>query len=272
MLGQTVVVLSILAALFLAQEGSAPVQVDLASKGWYLGTRPIARGDRLSAVAELTAKEAGDLMLECGTGGVILYTCSRVPCRVPACSTEVKGAEVRRLDAGGAPRDLLTRMLPSLIRREPKAPETLGVRGGGSVNDAVLFESGGSLHLGPALRRVLDGRYCFRLKKLPANDSGRTFTLQWDRSVEAEGLVQAAGLTHGVYTLEMGQECVFDDPDRTPVWVVITGQADFARVDGEWKSYAAWLRQLEAGGTTPAAVATLRRAVLSSLGDAVEKP
>jgi hypothetical protein len=266
--------------LFLAQGASAPIRVDLATKGWYLGTRPIARGDALSAIAELTAKEPGDLMLECGSAGVVLYTCAHASCTVPACSTHVEGVAVRRLDTGGSPRDvtsfpMLSGMFASLHRRQPKAPDTLGVRGGGGVNDAVVFESAGTLHLGPALRRVLEGRHCFRLMRLPAAGPAQTFTLDWDRAVESEGLAQIPNLVPGAYSLEMSRAnalCEFGDPDSPPAWLVVTSHADFARIGGQWQSYAAWLRELEQSGASPAVVIAMRRAILSSLGDAVEKP
>jgi hypothetical protein len=41
-------------------------------------------------------------------------------------------------------------MLTSFLRREPKAPETLGVRTGGNPNDAVVQRSGDEVDSAPA--------------------------------------------------------------------------------------------------------------------------
>jgi hypothetical protein len=266
--------------LLLAQDTATPIRVDLSTGGWTLGTRPIVSGNKLSALAALTAKEPGDLMLECGSAGAILYTCAHVPCTVPACSTHVDGVAVRRLDTGAAPRDLtsfstLSGMFTSLRKRDPKSPDTLGVRGGGGVNDAVVFTNAGALHLAPALRRVLEGRHCFRLTRVPPAGPPRTFTLDWDRTVESEGLAQVPNLAPGAYSLEISRanaSCEFNDPDSAPAWLVITTQADFARTGEQWKNYTAWLRELEQSGASPAVLLTVRRAILSSLSDTVEKP
>jgi hypothetical protein len=198
---------------------------------------------------------------------------------VRACARKIDGIAVQRVDpdarnGAGAPASLGDLLL-ALFRRERKSPETLGVRAGGNPNDAVVARNGDEVDFARALNRVLEGRSCFRLARLPAGavGAGATFMLDWDRERAGSGRARLAGLLPGAYTLEKGtpaaaDRCVF--ADAVPAWVLIVPQGDWSRIDAEWKTYAPWLRQLEVEGATPDVVSTVRRAVLSSLADTVE--
>lgn len=261
-----------LASVSFAAEGIRVVRAD---EGWSLGARQLKPGDPLAATAELKGTPATPLILDCGKSGWLSYSCSREQCRVPVCSTQVEGVAVQRVDvhaAGAETSSSLGDMLAALLKRDRRAPQTLGVRSGGNPNDAIVLASGNAVHWGPALTRVLEGRYCFRLASLPAGGAARTFTLEWDRATDREGIAPMPNLPPGVYSLEKGKsDCRFDDPDSAAAWVLVAPDADFGRVDAQWKAYAASIRQLEQSGTSPAVLSTVRHAVLSALGDSIEK-
>jgi hypothetical protein len=150
-------------------------------------------------------------------------------------------------------------------------------RAGGSPSDAVLLQDAKGVHWGPALIRVLEGRYCFRVTSLPAGNSAptvRTFTIEWDRDVDAEGAVTVVGLTPGSYWLEKGKpsstSCIVDQ-DATPAWVLITAATNFARANTDWKQGQSFLNSLE-GDLGLSASTTLRRALLSSIEDSLSRP
>jgi hypothetical protein len=270
----------LLIALTAATAQDQPIRVISDAPGWFLGQRQTVRGDRLASSAEIAGRNANDLILDCGSAGWIAYTCKKAPCRVQACARSAEGVSIQRVDpdarnGAGAPASLGA-MLASFLRREPKSPETLGVRAGGNPNDAVLARNGDEVDFAPALTRVLEGRSCFRMSRLPAGaaGTGATFIVDWDREKNNTGRARVAGLQPGAYTLQKGTpaaqgRCVFDDP-AAPAWIVLVPQGDWARIDAQWKSYTPWFRQLETSGSTPDVVATVRRAVLSSLADSVE--
>jgi hypothetical protein len=270
---------AIASSAVLAQD-ARPVRVISETPGWFVHDRQAVRGDRLPAKEEITGRTKTDLILDCGEAGWIAYTCKQAPCSVRACVPAADGVSVQRVDpdarnGAGAPASLGT-MLASFFRRAPKSPETLGVRGGGNPNDAVVARNGDEVDFAPALNRVLEGRYCFQVSQLPAASAApaAAFTLDWDRERKDSGRARVAGIRPGAYTLRKGtpagpDRCVFED-DAAPAWVVIAPQNDWSRLDAQWKSYGAWFRQLETSGAAPGVVATVRRAVLSSLADTVE--
>jgi hypothetical protein len=266
---------AVLLACLLGQQ-PAP-RVISAAKGWSIGTTPVNRGDTLPVTAEITGRTATDLVLDCGSSGWIAYTCSKPPCRVHACAKKIDGMVVQRVDPDARnnvdARPSMGEMLMSFFRHQPKAPETLGVRSGGNPNDAVVALQPGGIDLAPALARVLEGKYCFRLTPLPSGP-GATFVLDWDRERLGSALARVAGSKPGAYTIDKSasEVCTFtvDQPGLT-AWVVIVPDADFSRLDALWKSYQPWFRQLDQTGTTPEILATVRHAVLSSLADMVEK-
>jgi len=200
---------------------------------------------------------------------------------VPVCTTKIDGVNILRSDPGGANTRAATSgvaesrgLLDTLFRRQPKDPVTLGVRSGGNPSDAVVLQDSRGVHWGPALNRVLEGSYCFRLSNLPASGTARVFTLMWDRSIEPEGLAAISGITPGLYAIDKGvpgsNTACAADPDGSTAWVLIAGAADFPRVSAAWKGNANWFSHLEQSGTGPSIVATVRHAVLASLADSLQ--
>jgi|GEM_PF-1472693 hypothetical protein len=261
-------------------DANRPVQV-VSAKDWFLGTREIANGEGLPALAELTAgKSPSELILSCNSG-LLTYTCETHPCtcgkhacRVPVCATRVEGIRVNPK----APAPVPPNMLESFLRHQPKDPVTLGVRAGGNPNDAVVLQTADTVHWAPALDRVLEGSYCFRLSPLPAASSPAPtiFNLNWDRSVESEGIAPVPTLRPGAYLLMKGEpgpgpSCRFDDPDAAPAWVVVAPEPAFTRVNTEWNAYGPQLTELEQSDASPTVVSTVRRAILSSLADSIEQ-
>ncbi len=258
--------------LLLAQEGGT-ISVALAGRGWYLGERQVERGERLSAIAELVGREAGELALDCAGAGPITYSCRQPPCRVPVCSTKVDGVEVRALTPPGG--RSFSGMLAALLKREPRQPEVMGVRGTVNVNDAVLPQAEGAVHFGAALQRAPEGRYCLRLTRLPEGGAARVYVVDWNRTANPEGRAKSPDLVTGTYTLETGPAggaCEFEEADRARAWVLIVKGAAFTRANQQWKADAAGLREMEQAGTSPAVAAMMRHLILASLADAAETP
>jgi hypothetical protein len=125
------------------------------------------------------------------------------------------------------------------------------------------------------LRRIVEGRYCFELRHLPETPGGRvlTFTFDWDRSNDSEGIAAVAGLTPGLYAVVKGEpganNACRPDPDGESGWVVVAAERDFEGVNREWGGNQPKLTELQKAGASPAAVATVRRAILSSLADSI---
>ena len=144
----------------------------------------------------LTARNAGDLVLNCPGGIALTYSCRAETCRVNACTDSAPpGVTIHRAGLLRGFADGLT----ALFMREPKEPVIAAARAGGNPSDAVVLQREGGVHLGPALTRVLEGRYCFRLSSLPLGGSPPTsVTLDWDRVVDADGVAKAPSLRPGL--------------------------------------------------------------------------
>jgi len=256
------------------------IRVVNAEKGWVTGSKPVTRGDRLLANAELTALDTGDLTLDCGAPGWISYSCRSGRCRVQACSLKAAGLDIHRVDIRAAgflqvPADLLA----ALFTREPRTAVMAVTRSAGSPSDAVLLQNAQGIHFGASLARVVEGEYCLRLSRLPRNPTQptRVFTLDWDRTADAEGVVRGSALPAGTYVLEKGTPpansknsgCVADS-EAQPSWVVIAPESRFARANEEWNSKQMAFAELERSGASAALIDTLRHALLASISDSVE--
>jgi len=266
-------------ALLAQDHGDSPIRVVHPGSGWSLGSHPLVRGQTLSPLAGITgsASESVDLLLDCGKVGWLSYSCTSHPCHVPVCSTSVNGAKVQRFDLAHNSKLPASKSgdstFFSLLRREPVALAVLGVREGGNPNDAVVRITGTSVHLAPALNRVLEGHYCFRFTPLPAaGATPQIFTMDWDRSLDSEGVMEAPALQAGLYAVEKsdapgGASCNFES-DAPKVWVLVASETDFLRIQPEWKSDAAQLHELELAGASPTILQTIRHAILANLADA----
>jgi hypothetical protein len=247
---------------------SQPPRLVSSGKGWLIDGHLTTRGTVLpeTSVVSGTVND-GELIVECPKGW-IQYMCGD-KCRFPPCfdKTDTKPAvgkiTVKELGMG-------SRFLNALVVREPKDVVTLGVRAGGNPSDALLLEDARGVHWGPALNRVLEGHYCLRLIPLPSGPV-RTFSLDWDRSSDSEGVGAAPNLTGGVYSLQKGtpgsgSACTVD-PDSVPAWVTILSQDQYANAIAVWKTESARITQIERSRAGPDAAAILRHAVLASLAD-----
>jgi hypothetical protein len=129
--------------------------------------------------------------------------------------------------------------------------------------------------LGPALNRVLEGKYCFHFTPLPPGDpkASKQALLDWDRSTDTSGIVQLPGVQPGLYTVEKSASeaagnCQFE-PESTPAWVLVANTSDFPGLTTQWKSLLGKLRDLEDEGASPTVLLTLRHAALAHLADSV---
>jgi hypothetical protein len=239
---------------------------------WKLNGGPLASGQNVALKSEIKGSKASDLVLSCGDEGWYAYSCRNDSCNVSACQKpDNADVERRRVDPEGwaKPKPGLRNMLASFLSRE-SGNVTLGVRGGGNLNDAVLQQSGAKVAWGPALTRLLEGDYCFRAKTLSkGGGEPLVFTMKWDRT--GDGAVEVPGLRAGLYTLERGTSnasggCQIDDPDAAKAWVLIASEADFSRLHGLWDSYAPGLNDL-AESTSTEISATIAHSILASLAD-----
>ena len=178
-------------ASLLCGQAAERVTVISAGRGWLLKDRLLARGTPLNRNDLVKGNAAaGDLIVVCPKGDWISYSCQReLPCEVPVCS----GANVPSLNSQALWQYGTTRLTEAFLRREPKEGVTLGVRSAGNPADAVLLQNAQGVHWGPALNRVIEGRYCLRLNSLPApaRAAPRVFTLERDRDNDTEGVEQA---------------------------------------------------------------------------------
>jgi hypothetical protein len=252
-----------LAPLF-AQHSS--VTVILGGRGWSCmrnGKRHlVVRGDRLRANEELQGgNETGDLLLDCGTKGWFTQSCASESCAKHACN-EDESVQVSKL---------LHLASAFFLRSEPEEPATLGVRGGGNPSDAVVLQDSMGMHWGPALTRVLEGRYCFRLIPLPVKTSGppHQFTLDWNRSIDGEGLAPVPNLPPGLYSLEKGTPgasgaCAVDS-DGAASWIVVAAEPAFEKLNRQWEAEQAELDRMHRSGASLPVIAAVRHAALAAL-------
>jgi hypothetical protein len=269
-----------LAPTLAGQPTPPAIRVVNAEKGWVAGSKPVGRGDRLPANAELTTLDSGDLTLDCGAPGWISYSCRSGRCRVQACSLNAPGLDIHRVDVRAVgflqvPVDLLT----ALFTREPRTTVMAVTRSTGNPSDAVLLQSAQGIHFGPSLARMVEGHYCLHLSQLPRNPSqpARVFVLDWDRTADAEGVIRGSTLPAGTYLLEKGtlpansknSGCVTDS-EALPSWVVIAPESRFARASQDWNSKQNAFAELERSGASAALLDTLRHALLASISDSVE--
>lgn len=279
MSGKALTAGSVLLVLILSESSGqeadrSEISVYNPGKGWSSGNGRLQKnGQHLSSGSDLNGTPNltdSELVLQC-KDKMLFYRCEKEQCKVRACEDKADGVSVVELPFTTLPKR------DSYFLRQPQALVTLAARAGGNVMDAVLLQKGGDVHWAPAFKRVLEGRYCIRLRALPASGSAsaRSFTLDWDRSVDTEGIVSLPGLQPGTYAVEKGTPqsdgaCAFDT-DAYPAWVLIVPESDFERVDARWKESAAHFRQLEMAGVGQTALVTFRQAVLADLADSLGK-
>jgi hypothetical protein len=245
-------------------------QVVSAGRGWYQGRTLLLRRTPVDATTPLTsANGGGDLILDCGNRGWIVYHCHKDSCSVMPCAE----AKTESVDVSRAYWAHITEMLNPLVQREQAEPAVSGVRGSGGPSDAVVLQTPQGIHWGPALTRVLEGSYCLRLNRLPTGPA-RDFMLNWDRAVEKEGIAQVPNLRPGLYSLAQGKAAgnaaCSPDPNLTPAWVLVTPQSAFGQVNKQWEDNSSQVDDIEQTGASTSAVSTLRHAILAWLAQSVE--
>jgi len=253
-----------------AQTTPAPFVIS-ADKGWFSGASPLSRKDGVPDGAKVAARETGDLILQCPEAKIYSYSCRLKPCEVQACKTlRAAGMEIKEVALAGAGLGFLK--WDRLFTREPLAPVFAVARAGGNPNDAVLRQDAKGVHFGPALNRILEGRYCLRLRSLPLGSSpALTATLEWDRALDAAGVAPVPGLKAGLHSMEVGTPETSGtcrvDPDRTPAWILAAAEPSYANLNRSWRDVVSRLNDLERAGSSASLLATLRHAALATLAD-----
>lgn len=263
-----------------AQQGKRYLVINAYQHWTYLPPAEVKRNDGVPAGAKLTGTPGGELTLDCESQGWVAYTCEESGCNALACAMQGSGVKVRRMNQEGGSkteaRSKLGLILTALYKREPVASMVLAARAGGNPSDAVVLQNSQGVHWGPALSRVLEGRYCFRLRHLPVESSGpvRSFALDWDRALDPEGISKVPNLTAGVYQVEKGTpgsaESCNIDPDAAAAWVLVVPEADFVRINSQWKDNSPWFADLDNAGASLSVMATVRHAVLAWLAESVD--
>jgi hypothetical protein len=256
-----------------AQENGGKVQV-LVANGWKSsGGSALKVGDWVSKDSDISAGDnAGVLVLDCGSEGWLSYECHEA-CRIAPCSAP-KDHLPRRIDLASQTVAAEGRSR-SLFRYQPKEAAIAGVRAPGNPNDAVLLRDSAGVHFGPALKRVLEGEYCLRLTRLgpTSQTQPQAVKINWDRSVDPDGLVSGGDIGPGLYSLAKGTRngsggC--DVPaDAIAAWVLIVPERKYATFAADWKNVDAQSRDLASSGTSREAIVTAEHAVLASMADAL---
>jgi hypothetical protein len=263
----TLVLMAVLASGSLAAESVKVIEAD---SGWTSQSQSVAAGGTVQADGPISgAASSKNLVLDCAQSGRLAYSCKTKPCTITACSKMPSSdSEVRLIDP---PVTFLGSLWDGFMKRRARAPVLLAARAGGSPNDALLLQDDRGIHWGPALRRVLEGSYCFRISYLLDGSEAKTFQIGWDRSVDPEGLAALPGLTPGGYRIEKGSSGSCNpDPEASQAWVVIAPTNRFAELSADWQKAVKWLDELSAGGASPQTVTTARQAVLAGLAEVLE--
>jgi hypothetical protein len=261
---------TVLLTFVLAQNGSDQQQdvrvVNRPPAGWTFNGKPLPEKGplRLRPGDEIVARGAGQAELGCPNDVVFAYSCRAQTCRARVCELDGEGMDVRRSGVKG-----LMDWLSAWTSREPSLPVIAAARAGGAPSEAVLVQDGRGIHWAPSLVRVLEGRSCFRLSPLPAVAKATVpFTLDWDRTVDPEGVALVPNISPGLYALEKGTAVSGGcdrDPDAVAAWVLIVPTGDFARLNGEWGEQRKSIAALEQSGLSPVAARHIRQAALAYL-------
>jgi hypothetical protein len=269
------------AAIAVAQNpglcGDTPGCVVDSDKGWRKGAgAELKRGDSLAATDVITGTQNRSLVVACGARSWLLYTCTGANCRANVCGAIESGTrrEVHPYASAPEPASVVG-ILTALFRREPASPQTLSARSGGNPSDAVVRQSAKGVHWGPALARVLEGRYCFLVSRLPGGAAAASFVLMWDRAVDAEGIAAVPGLAPGLYSIEKGApqaggRCEAD-ADGGTAWTLVTPEARFGPINEGWSDGLARIEKLERSGTPRLALEAARHGVLAALAESMER-
>ena len=245
-----------------------------ADDGWTADSKKLIRGVKLPASAIVTFKKhttgkASALVLDCPGEGIHFYSCSTGACQhVSICGEKADG--VLKIPAENA-HGPLKRISTLFEEREPKNYVTAAARASGSPTDALLLSDTRGIHWGPALRRVLEGRYCLIVKHLGKQQESKTFVINWDSALDPQGITPASGLPPGGYSLEKGTgEVCKADPEAVPAWVVIAPEAAFRKLSVDWPRTLVSLDKLSEDSSL-STVTAARHAFMASMAEIVEQ-
>ena len=266
------VLATLLIGLLASQQASLPAATVASAAGsWQAAGGALTRGKAVTVGEMLTATAPGGLLLDC-PNELVAYSCRGNDCGTQACEQKSIGQVRRTVIRSKAQAPAARGWMDALFRREPREPIVAVARAGGNPVDAVLLAEGRGVQWGPALMRVLEGRHCFRLTSLPANPGARSvsFTLDWDRTLDATAVQSVPGLASGLYLLEKGPASAGacqPDADGVPSWVLISAANSFAQLNATWQAENEALTKLETEDVDVASIRAMRHAVLAALAD-----
>jgi len=243
---------------------STPRRVVSADVAWtHDRGKPLLRGVMVQENELLSADAPGDVSIECNDG-VRVYSCPKA-CSAGACADTMNNGTTHLVKLG--------RYWDALVRREPREPALAAARAGGNPSDAVVAVDDRGIHWGPALTRVLEGRYCLMSSLLPQGSApAQSVVIEWDRATDPEGVVPSSTIGPGLYSVQKGTPnggaCQVD-ADGTSAWVLVVRRSDFAGIDAEWKKQAASSTELERAGASISTVSAVRHAILAGLADSI---
>jgi hypothetical protein len=257
-----------LALVSLAAGQSSFVRVVSTAGAWSSDGKLVVRGSQVALERELATQAGGDVLLDCRDAGQLVYSC-RGACKIRPCGPVAPGVAVHpvKIERG---------LWAWLFEREPTEPVVAAVRTGGNPSDAVLRADAKGVHFGAALSRVVEGRYCLSVQRLPADSRGpvATVAIDWDRRVDPTGTVAAPALAPGLYTLERGEPAADGtcrvDPDTTIAWVLVASDASFERLNAEWTRQVAALTELGQTDVSSSVIAAVRHAILAGLAESAK--
>ena len=244
-----------------------------ADDGWTVDSKKLIRGLKLSSSATVAFKKATQgkasaLVVDCPGEGIHFYSCPNGACERLACGENASGVLRLSAESGHGP---MKRISALLAEREPKNYVTAAARAGGSPTDALLLSDSSGIHWGPALRRVLEGRYCLILTHLGKQQPSKTFIINWDSALDPQGITPASGLASGGYNLEKGTgEVCKADPDSVSSWVVIAPEAAFKNLSVDWSRTVVSLDKLSEVSSL-STVSAARHAFMASMAEIVEQ-
>ena len=251
----------------------AQPKVISADDGWTADAKKLTRGRELPAsaivvFAKPSTGKASALVLDCPGEGIHFYSCPTGSCKPSICGEKADGVLKLSAESGHGP---LKRISTLFEEREPRNYVTAAARAGGSPTDALLLSDSRGIHWGPALRRVLEGRYCLILNHLGKQQAAKTFIINWDSALDPQGITAASGLAPGGYGLEKGLgEVCKADPESVSSWVVIAPESEFKELSADWSRTLVSLDKLS-DVSSLSTVTAARHAFMASMAEIVEQ-
>jgi hypothetical protein len=226
-------------------------------------------GKELPAGTQVKGTSSYPLLLACGADWVVHKckegTCSEIACKPSDPKNVVKPWQWSKSTPDG--------FLQGLLKREPASAVTAGARDALDIRDSLVLYDGEAVHLAPALRRTLEGSYCFQLEALPKGKlPQRNFVLNWTK--DPQGAVSLPSLPPGLYALDgvrlaAGSTCKIDQPSPSPTWVLVATSGQFESLKKEWDRISPNVASVEAD-SDPEIAAKFLQALMAALADSIQ--